>query len=321
MSELTRIGNPGRALRLVPPTQVQQTEDSFDEGFEVLEGEVVANLPADAKPVARVSYGKYVEPLTCSTCHTPIDAAPGRIREYRPHTDHTGHAMKYGYCEIPCPTCSGDAMVRRAARQQAELVQRIFGGADIPWKMRDWEFSSFPTTGDQSALEAVKKFAKRHIEGDENLRRGLWLGGDLGQGKTSLAVSALKMIIRASNIGLFVLSSDLFDRLRASFRDGAQDHTDELLEAVKNVPWLVLDDIGVERPTGYVIEQLYGIVSLRMQRGLYTIFTSNFTPRDLESYWTKDDAAGVAGKRIISRLKEYCVAVTVKGANLREKAV
>lgn len=313
MPEFTRIGKPARALQIVPPTQ-----DTYDEGFDLLEGEIVETVPADAKPVVVVSYGKYVPPLECPACHTPIsDDAHGWLVVRSERERLPGGKLE----TVPCPTCSGDAIAKRATRQQAELVQRLFGGADIPWKMRDWEFSSFPTTGDQSANLQVQKFVKRHLEGDDSLRRGLWLGGDLGQGKTSLAVSALKAVIRASRIGLFVLSADLFDRLRASFREGAQDHTDELLEAVKNVPWLVLDDLGVERPTGYVIEQLYSIISLRMQRGLYTIFTSNFTPRDLESYWTKDDAAGVAGRRIISRLKEYCVAVTVKGMNLREKAV
>ena len=313
MSELTRIG---RSLQLVPKTPVTVTETPYDEGFEPLEGEIVDAVPADARPV--VSFGKYLAPLECPMCRTPIsDDAHGWLVVRSERNRLPGGKVE----TVPCPNCSGDAMKKRAARKQAELVQRIFGGSDIPWKMRNWEFTSFPASGDQAAKKQVQKFVEHHLSGDETLRRGLWLGCDLGQGKTSLAVAGLKHAIRASQTGLFVLSSDLFDRLRASFRPGSEDHTDELLEAVKNVPWLVLDDLGVERPTGYVIEQLYSIISLRMQRGLYTIFTSNFTPRDLETYWTKDDAAGVAGHRIISRLKEYCVAVTVKGMNLREKAV
>src|SRR5258708_29872572 len=217
MSELTRFG---RSLQLVPKTPIGVSEVSYDEGFEPLECEIVEGVPVETRPARYVrASARYVAPLECPTCHISIDDAPGTLVIRSERDRLPGGKVQ----TVPCPTCSGDAMKKRAARRQAELIQRIFGGYQIPWKMRDWEFTSFPKSGDQSALAAVEKFIARHLAGDETLRRGLWLGGDLRPGKTSLAVRGVRRDIRGAHKGLFVLSSDLFDRLHAFFRRGPGD--------------------------------------------------------------------------------------------------
>lgn len=302
-----------------PLTQSPDEDIPFDGFFGddmAYDAQVVDAVPFDAIPVQRVTYGKHAPPLVCPTCKTPIgETAHGWLVTRTSRNGPIGGKKE----TVPCPACSGDVQQRNHARRQAELVQRLFGGADIPWAMQDWDFSSYPHFGDQSAKAQMHKFVQSHLNG-ERIRRGMWLGGDLGHGKTSLAISALKDVIRHGHLGLFVLTSDLFQRIRASFRKDATEHGDELLEAIQTVSWLVLDDLGVERPTSYVIEQLYGIVSLRMQRGLYTIFTSNFNPRDLQEHWCKDGENVIAGQRIIARLREYCAGIQVNGQNLREKA-
>lgn len=315
-------------LKAVPRQPLTSSPDEELDNFfganvsdeSVHEAQIVDMVPFDARPVQRVTFSKTIMPLVCPTCHIPIsDDAYGRMRDYSQHTDHTGHFQKFGYCEIPCPTCSGDAQQRRHFRQQAELVQRLFGGADIPWKMRDWNFTNYPVYGDQQAKETIQTTIAA-ILGGANKRRGLWFGGDLGRGKTSLAVAALKEAIHCGHLGLFVLTPDLFNRIRASYGKDSSENGDELLEMIQRVSWLVLDDIGVERPTYHVLEKLYNIVSLRMQRGLYTIFTSNFNPRDLEEHWCQDPKNVMIAQRVIARIREYCAGIIVKGINLREKA-
>lgn len=309
-------------LAVVPRQPLTQSpEETFDDFFGdenniTHDAQVVDAVPLDAQPVQRVTYGKHVAPLICSTCKWPInESVHGWLVSNASRNGPLGGKTEL----VPCPACSGDVQQRNHARKQAELVQRLFGGADIPWSMKDWDFSSFPFYGDQGAKAQVQAFVQAHLAG-EHRRRGLWLGGNLGHGKTSLAVSALKDAIRHRQLGLFILIPDLFNRIRASMRDDATEHGDELLEAVCTVSWLVLDDLGVERPTPYVIEQLYSMISLRMQRGLYTIFTSNFNPRDLEQYWCENEKIALTAHRIIARLREYCSGIQVMGQNLREKA-
>ena len=262
--------------------------------------------------------------LICPTCKVPFkEGEYGWVKEYAPHADHSKCLQRFGYCVVPCPTCSGDALQRIAAKKQAELVARLFGGADIPYDARTWTFSNFPVDADKDALATAKTFVARHLAGlDETVKRGLFLGGESGRGKTSLAISALKAIMEQGHIGLFVMSTELFKRIRATFNKASHETEDELLRAVTQVPWLVLDDLGVEGTTEFILGELYYIIQKRRQQGLYTIFTSNLSMSDLGRRWKPADVEEGqfnAGVRIVERIKEYCVGVSVKSRNLRER--
>jgi DNA replication protein DnaC len=202
-------------------------------------------------------------------------------------------------------------------------VDRLFGGSQIPYRARNWTFGTFPDEGDQNARAKVEQFVATHKDGkDEQSKRGLWIAGKLGRGKTGLAICALKEFIEAGQISLFVSAPDLMERLRAAmFNKDADENPDELLKAVTDVPFLALDDLGVEKPTPYVLERFYLIIDKRLSKGLYTLFTSNLSTKDLEAYWRPSGLQAEAfhpGLRIIERIREYCQGVSIRGGNLRD---
>ncbi len=198
---------------------------------------------------------------------------------------------------------------------------------DREFDARDWTFGSFP--GDKAAKRAVQGFLTQALDG-YTVKRGLYLTGDVGKGKTSLAVSALQFVIRKGHAGVFVTLVELFDILRESI--GASQRlsggdTDavtrfeaskgaRLMRLVQEVEWLVLDDLGVEAGSKYEIRELYRILEARRSSGLYTLFTSNKDRGDLLHYWHAgaDDA-----RRVVDRLGEYCLSVPVGGENQRRK--
>ncbi len=97
-----------------------------------------------------------VDPKVCPTCKFPIrDDAHGWTKTYGEHTCTESHHKKYGYCEVPCPTCSGGVQDKLFARQKAAQLAHLFGGATIPFQYKDWTFSSFPSNADQQALQQV----------------------------------------------------------------------------------------------------------------------------------------------------------------------
>jgi DNA replication protein DnaC len=169
----------------------------------------------------------------------------------------------------------------------------------------------------------VEQFVATHRDGnDEQSERGLYIAGKLGRGKTGLAICALKEFIEAGQLSLFVSVPDLMDRLRAAaFNKDANENPDELLKAVVDVPFLAFDDLGVEKPTSYVLEKFYLIIDKRLSRGLYTLFTSNLSTKDLEAYWRPSGVQADAfhpGLRIVERIREYCQGVSIRGGNLRD---
>src|ERR1041385_93779 len=225
---------------------------------------------------------------------------------------------------IPCSRCMPRRRAQNAATRQVQLVDRVFGGPQIPYRARNWEFATFPAEGDQNAKFIVEGFVKMHRDGkDEQGKRGIYIAGKLGRGKTGLAICALKAFIEAGQLSLFVSVPDLMDRLRAAaFNKDADENPDELLKAVTDVPFLAFDDLGVEKPTAYVLEKFYLIIDKRLSKGLYTLFTSNLSTKDLEAYWRPPGLQAEVfhpGLRIVERIREYCQGVRIKGGNLRDE--
>lgn len=132
-------------------------------------------------------------------------------------------------------------------------------------------------------------------------------GKDTGTGKTHAAVAALKnRISLTAERGMFRPVPALVKNLRQAvgrFRDGAL--IDEMIAA----PSLVLDDMGVERPTETVLEALYTIVDDWYARARsQLIITSNLSLEDLSK--RLDD-------RIASRIAGHCRVIEFTGQDRR----
>ncbi len=226
---------------------------------------------------------------------------------------------------VPCPTCSKDLAQRRVIEEQVAHVSHLLGSAALPWRATRWTWESTPPSVDARAKATVQAFVRRHLEGDTESKRMLYLAGAPGVGKTGLAVCALKQAIQTGKTGLFLLTADLLMKLAASFRHGDISQ-DQVIEAAASVTWLVLDDLAVEsgaeqRISAYTLKTLYLLLQKRADRGLYTILTSNLSLNDLEAYWRPPGLAAGAmheGSRIVDRLRQYAEGCPVLGANVRK---
>jgi DNA replication protein DnaC len=242
------------------------------------------------------------------------------VKDYSSHSEHTGHAQKFGYCEVPCPTCSGGVQEKMEARRKSAMVARLFGDSQIPHHARTWTFNTLPADVDRNAVDTTACFVLDLLHNADTTARGLWLAGGPGRCKTGLAISAAKEVMQHERSTLFVMTIELMDRLRASVKKDADISEDELLKAVTETELVVLDDIATERPTPYVLEQFYYVVEKRRSLGLWTIFTSNLSTGDLESYWRPQGLKPGefhAGLRVIERIREYCIGCAVGGRNQR----
>lgn len=228
--------------------------------------------------------------------------------------------MRHKTIVKPCPACSGSTRTRIASKEQAELVAQVFGGSQIPPEMDNWTFETYPVLGDLAARSKVMNFVMTQLDAPGG-QRGLYLGGPVGTGKTGLAVSLLHDAIDAQKTCLFFNEAVLFKRLRATFGPHGRESEGDILSVVTSVPWLVLDDVGVLKPSEYVIENYYYIVEERLNHGYHTVFTSNFSTVELEKRWRAD--SGMSGvfhqcDRILDRMRSYCVGVVMQGKNLRK---
>ena len=103
----------------------------------------------------------------------------------------------------------------------------------------------------------------------------LFLYGSIGVGKTHLAVAAAAERERQGDEIFFATVPDLLDYLRATFAPDSNVAYDDLLDRIKTVDLLVLDDMGAERSTPFAEDKLFQIINYRYESRLATIITSS----------------------------------------------
>ena len=107
----------------------------------------------------------------------------------------------------------------------------------------------------------------------ENPAGWLVLAGPSGSGKTHLAVAVANRCVERGQTTFFIVVADLLDHLRATFSADNEVSYDELFEQVRNVPVLVLDDLGSHSATPWAQEKLFQVVNHRFSRSLPTVIT------------------------------------------------
>jgi len=106
---------------------------------------------------------------------------------------------------------------------------------------------------------------------------------------------------------------DLLGTLRESIsNDRIKAAARTMLHRARCDAIVILDDIGAEKPSEFVEEQLYALIDLRYRMQRSTFFTTNCTLKQLE---------GQIGRRSVSRITEMCEGVRVGGEDWRKRRI
>ncbi len=183
------------------------------------------------------------------------------------------------------------------------------GGSGVGKRFLDCSLDSYiPATNEQKkALAAIEAYADGLLTEDGVTDTGLLIVGPVGTGKTHLAVSILR---EAHRLGLgiaFAQVPQVLADIRAGIGRGDEEATAQI-DMYSEVSVLALDDLGSERVTDWVHEQLFLIINRRYEEMLPTIITSNDSLEILEEH---------LGKRIASRLAGMCIGVALDGPDYR----
>ncbi len=194
-----------------------------------------------------------------------------------------------------------------------QKIKSMFKLSGVPPKYANKKFCDFiETRENEKALRAAQWAVK-------NEGKGVLLFGPPGTGKTLLASIMCSEILSQGKVAMFVSLPDLLAEIKRSYDTG---NTADVLRAVNEVPFIVMDDMGAERVTAWVGEQLFSILNSRLNHGKQTIITTNHMPRELAARLQSVDAKGcviddMQGRRIVSRLAEMCYFVEIGGDDWR----
>jgi DNA replication protein DnaC len=179
----------------------------------------------------------------------------------------------------------------------------------IPSRYRGVSFDRPPVSDmerDMSSRHVVNAVREYVDALDDNLAagRGLWLMGNTGTGKTTLGMLVAKAALAAGKTAAVYFTPKLLTQIRQTYQaTDSEDAYDAFFRRLTSVDLLYIDDLGSERHTDWVVEQLYALVNERYENERSVLVTSN----------AKADAgAGLLeleeqiGSRTVSRLIEIC---------------
>jgi DNA replication protein DnaC len=220
----------------------------------------------------------------------------------------------------------------RAERRAARMLER----AHIPKRYEHCTLVDFDAefSGAHPSLRAARLMARSFVEGYpvETDGRGLLLTGDVGVGKTHVAVGLLKELVTERGVqGLFYDYRDLLKQVQNSYNPQVAATELGILRPVFEAEVLVLDELGAAKPSEWVWDTVAQILNSRYNERRTTIITTNYpneaglmaaageSPKSQAGRAMRAETLGDRiGERMLSRLQEMCVVVEMRGKDFRQ---
>ena len=204
--------------------------------------------------------------------------------------------------------CASEEMEREREKHRAEeelLHIRQMKSAGL----QDSTFFDY-TFANCDETHPCAKYARRYVGNFAEFQKngqGLLFWGNMRTGKTFLA-GCIANALMEKNIPVLMTS---FPKLLNALGGLYSGEKNEYLKSLNQYRLLIIDDLGVERDTPYVLETVYLVIDERYKSGKPFIITTNLSLEELRN------PADLEHGRIYDRIMERCVPVAFSGKNYR----
>ena len=166
--------------------------------------------------------------------------------------------------------------------------------------------SRFETSEDSELIKVGKNYAE-HFRDFKKMSKGLLLYGTVGTGKSHVAACIANKLIDNGYSAYMTNFATIANELQGTFEK------QEYIDSLNRYDLLILDDLGIERKTEFMQEQVFNVIDSRYRSGLPFIITTNLTPEELKK--TND----IGNARIYDRILERCHPVKAAGVSHRRQ--
>ena len=220
--------------------------------------------------------------------------------------------MNHGYADV-----SYEETPELIAAEKEAAIKNRLKLINLPASLRKASLAQVDLD-DLGRLPVFEKLLS-FVEQYPTIRKGLYLYGDFGVGK-SFMVAALAHDLsekRGVSSTLLHYPSFVID-VKNAIGDG---NVKTLVDEIKLAEVLILDDIGAEQSTAWVRDEILQVIlQYRMQENLPTFFTSNFNFEELEQHFAKgkhgNDETWEA-RRVMERIRYLAEETRLEGVNRR----
>ncbi|MBQ3119659.1 MAG: ATP-binding protein [Peptococcaceae bacterium] len=231
--------------------------------------------------------------------------------------------MQYGVDETvykpkwDCPLCEDRGYLADGTLckcYQQERIQNIIEQSGMSAAMQQYRFENFYLDGFdkpediQKKVEWCKQFARQIVNGTCN--DSLFLRGDVGRGKTHLSSAIANAVLAGGKTVIYKRAADLFDMIRRYKYEESTQRWHEVLDQLISCDLLVIDDLGAERTTDFVTEQLVLLLEERNYRNKPWIINSNLKLSQIQDSYNT---------RVSDRIMDRATAILLERPNSYRK--
>ena len=191
-------------------------------------------------------------------------------------------------------------------REWEEELRRRRTACFAESNMANWTFEN-DDMKNAKITSIMKNYVKNFLEFKQS-GRGLLLYGSVGSGKTYFAAAIANALIDEGYRAFMTNFAKIINQVQSTF-----EKRQEIIDSLNKYELLILDDLGAERNSEFMTEQVFNIIDNRYRSGLPMIITTNLTAEDLKKPQDTEHS------RIYDRILERCLPIEVSGASRRRQ--
>ena len=208
-----------------------------------------------------------------------------------------------------CPLCKDRGYTEPGVLCSCYVKERLddlFLRSGMSEAMRGFTFANFETryysnpADMDSKVHWCRQFANQIKAGE--CRQCLFLTGGVGRGKTHLSAAIANAVLEDGKTVIYRRAADLFELIRQYRFEENRQKFEDMLEQLRTCDLLVIDDLGAERTTEFVIEQLVILLEERNYRNKPWIISSNLNINEIIQTYNDRTADRILDRAVLFKL-------------------
>lgn len=195
-------------------------------------------------------------------------------------------------------------------------IEKLFKQSNVTKRGLKRTFQTFITNEEN---KNVFTMAKNYADNWNKYKQdgtGLIFIGRYGTGKTHLAFAIANSLLIQGIPVIYETFINLMEKLKESYNNNNLNYY-EILKLYCNCDLLIIDDLGKERLSEWVLEKLFQIVNARYENMLPIIITTNYKEQELIKRLSIGNDGKTAGS-LVSRLNEICIEIDTNFQDFRK---
>ncbi len=255
-----------------------------------------SNKPVSGDMIPKDTYINQSDGLLyCSRCHTPrqtVQTLCGKEQTF--------------FCLCRCETEKRDHLIQqmktRELRMKAQQLRSL--------GLRDAAYRSYTFEADLDLNKDKMPIARNFVNSWEDMHSkglGLLIWGPVGSGKTFIAGCIANALLDQGIRVVMTNFAEITNVLTGQF----SEERDAYLKMLADCSLLIIDDLGVERCTTYMKEQMFNIIDHQYRNNRPLIVTTNQTLEELKH------PPDLTMERIYSRILAKSVPLKIDRSDIR----